>query len=94
MGSLATRRKRGKRRLGRLSASPCKEAISASILPCGETARYAGKLGELKVGRNNFSFEKFDDLKVDALKALLLEAQTIFTRDPIYKARREARPED
>ena len=33
----STRRKREKRRLGRLSASPCKEAISASILPCGET---------------------------------------------------------
>ena len=58
------------------------------------TARYAGKLGELKVGRNNFSFEKFDDLKVEALKVLLLEAQTIFTKDPIYRARREARPED
>ena len=58
------------------------------------TTRHAGKLGELKVGRKNFSFEKFDDLKVDALKALLLEAQTIFTKDPICQARREARPED
>jgi hypothetical protein len=58
------------------------------------TARYAGRLGEHKVGRNNFSFEKFDDLEVDVLKALLLEAQNIFIDDPIYDARREARPKD
>jgi hypothetical protein len=58
------------------------------------TERYVGKLGELKVGRNNFSFDKFDDLKVDALKALLLEAETIFTTDPSYRMRREARPPD
>jgi hypothetical protein len=56
------------------------------------TARYAGKLGELRIGRNNFSFEKFDDLDVEALKALLLEAQTIFIEDPIYEPKRKARP--
>ena len=56
------------------------------------TARYAGKLGELKVGRNNFSFEKFDNLDVDVLRALVREAQALFTRDSIYEARREARP--
>jgi hypothetical protein len=56
--------------------------------------QYVGKLGELKAGRNNFSFEKFDDLKIDALKGLLLEAETIFTKDPIYQMRREARPAD
>ena len=58
------------------------------------TARYAGRLGELKVGRNNFSFEKFDDLEIGVLKDLLLEAQTIFMKDPIYQTRREARPGD
>jgi hypothetical protein len=57
-----------------------------------DPARYVGKLGELKVGRNNFSFEKFDDLEIDALKDLILEAQTIFTKDPIYQTRRVARP--
>jgi hypothetical protein len=58
------------------------------------TERYVGKLGELKMGRNNFSFENFDDLNADALKALLLEAETIFAKDPIYQMRREARPAD
>ncbi len=57
------------------------------------TARYEDKLGELKMGRNNFSFETFDDLDVEALKALLREAQTIFLTDATYEARREARPE-
>jgi hypothetical protein len=35
-----------------------------------------------------------DDLKVDALKDLLLEAESIFKKDPIYQMRREARPGD
>lgn len=55
------------------------------------TTRYAGKLGELKVGRNNFSFKEFEDLKVEALRRLLLEAQEIFTTDPVYEAKRGAR---
>jgi hypothetical protein len=58
------------------------------------TARYAGKLGELKMGRNDISFARFDDLKIDALKTLFLEAQNIFANDPIYGARREARPKE
>ena len=32
---------------------------------------YAGRLGELRVGRNNFSFEKYEDLDVCALASLL-----------------------
>lgn len=58
------------------------------------TARYAGRLGELRMGENNFSFEKLDDLDIEVLKALLLEAQKIFMEDPIYEARRKARPKD
>ncbi|MGT2502574.1 hypothetical protein ACVOMS_20550 [Bradyrhizobium guangxiense] len=44
--------------------------------------RYAGKLGELKVGRNNFNFERFDDLKVKPLSSLVAEVAEIFASDP------------
>jgi hypothetical protein len=43
---------------------------------------YAAKLGELRSGRNNFSFERFDDLKVDAVASLFSEAARIFEADP------------
>jgi len=56
------------------------------------TARYAGKLGELKTGRNNFSFKKFADLKAHLVRELVFEAAAIFSSDPIYEAKREARP--
>jgi hypothetical protein len=42
---------------------------------------YAGRLGELRMGRNNFSFEKFDDLNTEALSSLLAEAAGIFKSD-------------
>jgi hypothetical protein len=42
---------------------------------------YAGRLGELRMGRNNFSFEKFDDLNSEALSSLLAEAADIFKSD-------------
>jgi hypothetical protein len=42
---------------------------------------YAGRLGELRMGRNNFSFEKFDDLNTEALSLLLAEAANIFKSD-------------
>ena len=45
-------------------------------------SRYAGKLGELRVGGNNFSFERFDDLKQDAVSALFAEVAGIFAADP------------
>jgi hypothetical protein len=44
--------------------------------------RYAGRLGELRMGANNFSFETFDDLKEEALSSLFAEAAHIFTSDP------------
>jgi len=43
---------------------------------------YAGKLGELRSGHNNFSFERYDDLKVDELSALFSEIARIFENDP------------
>jgi hypothetical protein len=43
---------------------------------------YAGGLGELRSGHNNFSFEKFDDLNINAMSSLLAEASSIFKSDP------------
>jgi hypothetical protein len=42
---------------------------------------YAGRLGELRMGRNNFSFERFDDLNTEALSSLFAEAADIFKSD-------------
>lgn len=42
---------------------------------------YAGKLGELRSGANNFSFARFDDLKTAAASALFAEAAEIFRSD-------------
>ena len=42
---------------------------------------YAGKLGELRSGGNNFSFETFDDLDVTQLSKLFAEADSIFKSD-------------
>jgi len=39
---------------------------------------YAGRLGECRMGRNNFSFVKFDDLNFATVSALLSEADRIF----------------
>jgi hypothetical protein len=43
---------------------------------------YSGKLGETRMGGNNFSFESFDDLKQDALSSLFAEVAGIFSSDP------------
>jgi len=42
---------------------------------------YAGKLGELRMGGNNFSFERFADLNAPALGSLFAEAAAIFKAD-------------
>jgi len=42
---------------------------------------YAGKLGELRSGGNNFSFETFDDLNATQLSKLFAEAGSIFKSD-------------
>ena len=43
---------------------------------------YAGQLGELRMGRNNFSFERFADLKTTSLSSLFAEVADIFKSDP------------
>ena len=43
---------------------------------------YAGTLGALRSGRNNFSFERFEDLDAKALGALFKEVGEIFASDP------------
>ncbi|MGY8664699.1 hypothetical protein Q3C01_20415 [Bradyrhizobium sp. UFLA05-109] len=43
---------------------------------------YAGRLGELRMGGNNFSFERFDDLKQNAMSLLFTEVADVFTSDP------------
>ncbi|HZZ24781.1 MAG TPA: hypothetical protein VFE60_20340 [Roseiarcus sp.] len=45
------------------------------------TTPYAGRLGELRMGRNNFSFERFDDLDSSTAAALFSEAAQIFAVD-------------
>jgi hypothetical protein len=43
---------------------------------------YAGRLGECRMGRNNFSFVRFDDLNSATVSALLAEADQIFNAGP------------
>ena len=43
---------------------------------------YAGKLGELRVGSNNFSFNAYDDLDVRLAGSLFAEADRIFSAEP------------
>ena len=38
---------------------------------------YAGRLGESRMGRNNFSFVRFDDLNLATVSALLTEADQL-----------------
>jgi len=45
-------------------------------------AAYAGKLGEKRVGRNNFSFERFEDLNTAGVSSLVAETGRIFESDP------------
>ncbi|MDH6262982.1 hypothetical protein [Bradyrhizobium sp. BR13661] len=45
-------------------------------------SHYAGKLGELRMGGNNFSFERFDDLRHEAVSTLFAEVAGIFQADP------------
>jgi hypothetical protein len=46
---------------------------------------YAHKLGGCRVGRNNFSFVRFDDLNIAAVSALLAEADQIFNSGPGHR---------
>jgi hypothetical protein len=46
------------------------------------TDAYAGRLGELRMGHNNFSFGRFDDLDTAMAATLFGEAAQIFAADP------------
>jgi hypothetical protein len=39
---------------------------------------YSGKLGEIRSGRNNFSFERYEDLVTPVASSLFAEAEQIF----------------
>jgi len=43
---------------------------------------YAGRLGGLRVGRNNFSFRMYEDLDAGQMATLFAEAERIFNSDP------------
>jgi hypothetical protein len=45
---------------------------------------YSGKLGQLRVGRNHFSFRTYEDLDVRLLASLFAEAEQIFQSDPSH----------
>ncbi len=45
-------------------------------------AAYAGKLGELRMGHNNFSFVRCDELNVSGVSALFAEIACTFEVDP------------
>lgn len=42
---------------------------------------YSGKLGQMRLGSNNFSFRKYEDLDVRLLASLFAEAEQIFQSD-------------
>lgn len=48
---------------------------------------YAGKLGALRSGRNNFSFEKLEDLDTKTLGRLFKEVGGIYASDPANPVR-------
>jgi hypothetical protein len=43
---------------------------------------YAGRLAELRMGHNNFSFARFDDLNQAGVSSLVAEVARIFAADP------------
>lgn len=55
-------------------------AVTLDGLPI--VAFYAGRLGALRAGRNNFSFERFSDLDAAALEALVARSAEIFEAEP------------
>jgi hypothetical protein len=42
---------------------------------------YAGKLGELRIGHNNFSFRRYEDLDARVASTLFAEADYLFNSD-------------
>ena len=54
-------------------------SVYVSVTKDGEpiVQTYAGALGALRIGRNNFSFARFDDLNISALSSLVAEVASI-----------------
>ena len=54
-------------------------SVYVSVTKDGEpiVQTYAGTLGALRIGRNNFSFARFDDLNIPALSSLVAEVASI-----------------
>ena len=43
---------------------------------------YSGKLGQLRLGHNHFSFRMYEDLDAGQMATLFAEAERIFNSDP------------
>ena len=56
--------------------------ISVSQAGVPATDAYVGRVGALRMGRNNFSFEAFDDLNGEATSSLIGDMAAIFAADP------------
>lgn len=56
--------------------------LAVTVEGCPITALYADRLGTSRVGRNNFSFERFSDLDADALEQLIARCAEVFTAEP------------
>lgn len=59
-------------------------SVYVSVRKAGKpiTQPYAGKLGELRMGENNFSFVRFADLNIPALSSLLAEIAAVAVTRP------------
>lgn len=49
--------------------------------------RYRGRLGEIRSGRNNFSFVRYEELKSEIAAELISETAEIFSADPANPVR-------
>ena len=56
-------------------------SVYVAVTRGGKVSCYAGKLGELRAGGNNFSFVAFGDLDAANVAALFAEAADIFKAD-------------
>jgi hypothetical protein len=59
-------------------------SVHVAVTKAGKpiVSTYAGKLGELRTGHNNFSFRTFDELDATGLSSLLAEVALLFASDP------------
>jgi hypothetical protein len=65
-------------------------SVSKGIAPL--LSSYASSLDALRTGRNNFSFERLQDVRRPVLEALIAEAAAIVAADPGNPARSRSEP--